>query len=31
MSGTYKDLEAWQTAMNLVIEIYRDTATFPKQ
>ncbi len=31
MSGTYKDLEAWQCAMALVLEIYRSTAKFPKE
>ena len=30
MSGTYKDLEAWQYAMTLVQEIYRSTAKFPR-
>jgi four helix bundle protein len=30
MSGTYKDLEAWQRAMRLVLEVYRSTAGFPK-
>jgi four helix bundle protein len=31
MSGTYKDLEAWQCAMALVLEIYRSTAKFPRE
>jgi four helix bundle protein len=31
MSGTYRDLEVWQVAMKLVFEVYRGTATFPKQ
>jgi hypothetical protein len=31
MSGTYKDLEVWQAAMKMVFDVYRDTATFPKQ
>jgi four helix bundle protein len=30
MSGTYKDLEAWQVSMTLVVEVYRGTANFPK-
>jgi len=29
MSGTYRDLEAWQCARALVVEIYRNTASFP--
>ena len=31
MSGTYQDLEAWQSAMTLVVEIYRNTANFPRE
>jgi len=31
MSGTYKDLEAWQSAMALVLEVYRSTAKFPRE
>ena len=31
MSGTYKDLEAWQRAMELVFEIYRCTSNFPRE
>ncbi len=31
MGGTYKDLEAWQVSMALVVEVYRVTANFPKQ
>ncbi|MFZ0958164.1 MAG: four helix bundle protein [Candidatus Sulfotelmatobacter sp.] len=31
MSGTYRDLEVWQAAMKMVFDVYRDTATFPKQ
>jgi four helix bundle protein len=31
MSGTYRDLEVWQAAMRLVLDVYRDTASFPKQ
>lgn len=31
MSGTYKDLEAWQLSIALVVEIYRGTASFPRE
>ncbi len=31
MSGTYKDLEAWQRAMAPVIGIYRETAHLPRE
>jgi len=31
MSGTYKDLEAWQCARALVLEIYRNTSNFPRE
>jgi len=31
MSGTYKDLEAWQCAMALVLDVYRSTAKFPRE
>ena len=31
MSGTYKDLEVWQAAMELAVRIYRLTALFPKE
>jgi four helix bundle protein len=27
---SYRDLDAWRVAMNLVEEVYRATATFPK-
>jgi four helix bundle protein len=30
MSGTYEDLRAWQSAMELVFQIYRETQSFPK-
>jgi four helix bundle protein len=30
MSGTYRDLKAWQTAMNLVGDVYRLTQEFPR-
>jgi four helix bundle protein len=31
MSGTYRDLRAWQTAMNMVRDIYRFTREFPRE
>ncbi len=31
MSGTYRDLRAWQTAMEMVQAIYRLTETFPRE
>jgi four helix bundle protein len=31
MSGTYKDLEVWQAAMQLALQVYRLTAVFPKE
>ena len=30
-SGTYEDLRVWRRAMDLVLEVYRCTALFPKQ
>ncbi len=30
MSGTYRDLEAWQCARLLVLEIYKSTEKFPR-
>ena len=30
MSGTFEDLLAWQRAMELVFQVYRDTEAFPK-
>ena len=30
MSGTFEDLLAWQRAMDLVFQVYRDTEAFPK-
>jgi four helix bundle protein len=30
-NGTYEDLKVWRLAMDLVLEIYRYTASFPKQ
>jgi hypothetical protein len=31
VGGTYKDLEAWKVSMELVAEIYRGTASFPRE
>jgi four helix bundle protein len=31
MSGTYRDLEVWQSAMELAVRVYRLTALFPKE
>src|ERR1700732_2535215 len=31
MQGTYEDLVVWRRAMDLVLEIYRCTGSFPKQ
>lgn len=31
MSGTYRDLKAWQAAMDMVRDIYRFTREFPKE
>jgi four helix bundle protein len=31
MGGTYRDLEAWQCARALVVEIYRSTASFQRE
>lgn len=31
MSGTYRDLKAWQKAMTLVKDVYRCTATLPRE
>jgi hypothetical protein len=30
MHGTYEDLKVWRRAMDLVLEVYRSTNTFPK-
>ena len=27
----YKELEVWQRAMNLAVDIYKETKTFPKE
>ncbi len=29
--GTYEDLKVWRRAMDLVLQVYRATAAFPKQ
>jgi len=29
-SGSFKDLRVWQEAMKLVVDVYRETADFPK-
>lgn len=31
MSGTYRDLKVWQTAMEMVQEVYRLTQAFPEK
>jgi four helix bundle protein len=31
MGGTYKDLEVWQLSIALVVEVYRGTASFPRE
>jgi four helix bundle protein len=31
MAGTYQDLKVWQLAMEMVFQVYRCTAGFPKQ
>lgn len=31
MSGTYRDLKVWQTAMEMVQEVYRLNQAFPRQ
>jgi four helix bundle protein len=31
MQGTYEDLKVWRRAMDLVVEVYRSTSSFPKQ
>jgi four helix bundle protein len=30
MAGNYRDLQAWRSAMDLVLDIYRCTRTFPR-
>ena len=31
MSGTYADLEVWQSAMTLAVQIYRVTKSYPRE
>jgi four helix bundle protein len=31
VAGTYEDLRVWRRAMDLVLEVYRCTGTFPRQ
>src|SRR5260221_13779161 len=31
MGGTYEDVETWQSAMRLVLDIYAATRTFPRE
>jgi four helix bundle protein len=31
MAGTYQDLKVWQLAMEMVFQVYRCSAGFPKQ
>ena len=31
MSGTYEDLQAWQRAVDLVVEVYGCTKNFPRE
>ena len=31
MSGSYRDIKAWQKAIELVVEIYSSTRSFPKE
>ena len=31
MSGSYRDIKAWQKAIELVVEIYSSTRNFPKE
>jgi four helix bundle protein len=31
MHGSYEDLKVWRRAMDLVLEVYRSTSSFPKQ
>jgi four helix bundle protein len=30
MAGSYKELRAWKLAVDLVLEVYRETQSFPK-
>ena len=31
MSGSYRDIKVWQKAIELVVEIYSSTRSFPKE
>ncbi len=31
MQGTYEDMKVWRRAMDLVLEVYRSTSSFPRQ
>jgi hypothetical protein len=31
LNSTYKDLLVWQRAMDLTLEVYRSTKTFPRE
>lgn len=31
MSGTHRDIKAWQKAIELVIDIYASTRNFPRE
>ena len=31
MSGTYRDLKVWQTAMDMIRDTHRLTAAFPRE
>lgn len=31
MSGTYRDLKVWQAAVEMVVQVYRETQNFPKK
>ena len=31
MSGSYRDIKAWQKAIEMVVEVYSSTRSFPKE
>jgi four helix bundle protein len=31
MSGSYRDIKAWQKAIELVVEVYSSTRSFPRE
>jgi len=31
MAGSYRDLRVWQRAMELVMRVYAETRTFPRE